>query len=229
MSFQARFHRIQQKIMPKHVAQVSLRTWIFTILISVVVYGYNAFTQSADIQTARLLNHTLADVSILLIGLSFALSGICYFWNFADTLIIYRKDLGLNGFYLALTHTIMVLIRRPVTSFLEPERIGPFMAAVLSLIIFTVMASVSNRYAITALGGVGWRRILRFGYVGYVFGLIHLGMLNVDRWIAWVLTTPATMSEVFAPMSFMVFTFGCMVLGLRIVLQMDLRKKEAKK
>lgn len=186
-------------------------------------------TAAPDAQTARLLNHTVADVSILLIGLSFALSGICYFWNFADTLIMYRKDLGLNGFYLALTHTILVLIRRPVSSFLEPERIGPFMAAVLSLLIFTVMASVSNRYAITALGGVAWRRVLRFGYVAYILGLIHAGMLGIDRWIAWVLTTPTSMATLLPPMSFMVFIFGCFVLGLRLVLQYDLRVRSSAK
>lgn len=202
-----------------------LDSWIFTAFLVAGFFFYNlmAATQTTG-QGIRIFNHTLADASIVLIGMSLALSGICYFWNFADTYIGYRKYLGLAGFYMAAAHTVIALTRRPLSAFLTPDRILPFLAAALSIVLFAIMAAVSNTPAIKRLGYPHWKKILAFGYIAYVAGLLHFGMLNYARWFSWLAGTEAIGTQV-PPLSFIVFVFGGFVLGLRVALWIDTRKK----
>lgn len=202
-----------------------LDSWILTSLLVAGFFFYNLLTatQTAG-QGIRLFNHAVADASIVLIGMSLALSGICHFWNFADTYIGYRKYMGLAGFYMAAAHTAIALTRRPLSSFLTPDRIIPFVAAVLSITLLAVMAAVSNTTAIKRIGYPHWKKILAAGYLAYVAGLVHFGMLNYTRWFTWLEATEPTHTQA-PPLSLIVFVFGGFVLGLRVALWIDTRKK----
>lgn len=202
-----------------------LDSWIFTSFLVGGFFFYNLISAAETAgQGIRILNHAVADASIVLIGMSLALSGICHFWNFADTYIGYRKYLGLAGFYMAAAHTVIALTRRPLSAFLTPDRVVPFAAAVLSIILFAVMAAVSNTPAIKRLGYPHWKKILAIGYLAYLAGLMHFGMLNYARWFTW-LTEAEGVATNAPPLSLLVFVFGGFVLGLRVALWIDTRKK----
>src|SRR3990167_2631115 len=99
MPFAKRFEEISKKIKPVSPALL----WLKTALFSVAVFAVGALYLYVRRGTFDLSisNKVFASTAVILIGLSFALSAICYFWNFADTKIIYRKYLGLSGFAFA--------------------------------------------------------------------------------------------------------------------------------
>ena len=75
-------------------------------IVSVVIFGlFYGYLHWMAIP--NLLNKAVADTSVVLISLSMLFSSICYFWNFADTKIVYRKHLGLVGFAYAVVHLLL--------------------------------------------------------------------------------------------------------------------------
>lgn len=154
-----------------------------------------------------------AGTAAILIGTSFALSGICYFFNFADSKIVYRKYLGVVGYASALTYSILLI-------FLEPERymygwpgelLKPdVLLGLTAMSIFTLMALVSNNTAIKLLGPHVWREILHLGYLGYGLLVIRAVYLDHAAWAAWF-TAPTPLP----PFRLTLSLFACSVILLR--------------
>lgn len=179
------------------------------------LFIFYAFFQTGGLGIVA-VSAALAQTAFLLIGLSMVLSSICYFWNFADTKIIYRKYLGLSGFAFALTHGIIALWFLPGVSFLDyfkQNNIMPFTFGVLALFIYSMMALISNKYAITKLGGNFWRLLLRLGYLAYAYTIIHFALRSSSQWMQWV-ASPRSLP----PMSLLLFLFGLGVIILRLAL-----------
>jgi len=191
-------------------------TIVYSIFIVGIVSIYS-FALGAD-PTVRTLNRILADVSFLLLGLSLVLSSLCYFFNFADKLIIFRKHLGVVGVAYMLVHMLISFtyagISPLLSFFLAYHSIRSFIAASGSTIIFVMMAVLSNRFSIQHIGPARWRMIMRIGYIGYALGMIHFGLRGWDKWLLWM----SGNSTLFPPFSFMIFLFGIVVICLRIAL-----------
>lgn len=166
-----------------------------------------------------------ASAAVVLIGCSFALSGLCYFWNFVDTKIIYRKYIGLMGFYLAVVHAgFSIALLRQFTDFWTyygvPANAVSNGMAVLALLIFLMMAAISNQFAVHELGTTRWRQLLRVGYLGYVFAMIHFGVKRWDEWGVWV-----SDSSGLPPISLLLIIFAVFVIFLRGALWVSLKNK----
>jgi DMSO/TMAO reductase YedYZ heme-binding membrane subunit len=238
MSFVARFEEIMQKREVTLLWKLSLHTAWISVLVFIFAYWYLSLTEpESSIVTT---NKALADTAMILIGLSFALSGLCYFWNFVDTKIIYRKYLGLSGFAFGLAHGVMSAIfyfvwkprgyeNNPIFivghqwdfgAFLVPNQYA-FFSAVIAISIFTMMAVISNQYAVHELGGIWWRRLLRVGYLAYIFATIHFAIKNIPEWRLMMKTPEFELP----PLNFWVFLLVCGVIGLRLALWHSLRKK----
>ncbi len=196
-----------------------LRVMLFSIVVFGAGYAYTAW-----LGTPSVLNKTAADTSIIVMGLSMLLSSICYFWNSFDSLIRYRKHLGLVGFAFACAH--MVLSFPAFQALFRPEvwqkgLMWPALTGTLAMVIFTVMALVSNTKMAMLLGGKTWRRILRTGYVAVLFVLAHVVILKSARWITWyengMQTAPA--------LSLLVSGFMVVVILMRIALWLATRNK----
>src|SRR5690606_23440371 len=102
---------------------------------------------------------TFALTAGVLIGLSFALSGLTYFYDFLDTKLKYRKQLGLVGYYLAVIYTLLLIAYLP--DIYWPSSAGTLFAfatltGVAAMTIFTFMAIISGSWAIKLLGK-NWR------------------------------------------------------------------------
>lgn len=224
--FPERHDEIMKRV-PKHpTVRLWVRTFIFGFIVLLLCALYLYFYRHRHF-TLRTANSAFADAGFILIGLSFALSGICYFWNFFDTKIIYRKYLGLVGFFFELAHTIIALFFLPAFPFPEHyvrrENFLGFIAALGSIIIFIGMALISNRYAASKLGGKHWRTLLRTGYVAMILGLIHFGFRRYEGWLTW-LKHPSALP----PSSIIIFSFGILVLILRLCLAFALWRKKKK-
>lgn len=176
--------------------------------------------------TLGVVNKASAHTAFILIGISFALSSICYFWNFLDSKIVYRKDIGLSGFAFAMAHGIISFWFLPnrfpfPEYYLASENILSFIFAVSALLIYAVMAAISNHFATHILGGVLWRYLLRLGYVAYVYTILHFALQEYEEWIGWF----AHRETVIPPSSFFLFLFGMLIILLRISLWIALLRK----
>lgn len=219
MPYRNWYKNVVTKIDPSAERKLYRHVLIFALAIFGVLYAYMDW-QGMD----RILNKAVADTSIILIGFSMMLSALCYFWDFVDTKIIYRKHLGLVGFAFALGHMALSfsLVERlfSLSYWLDPSNLR-FTSAGAAIIIFTIMALVSNKYAASELGGKVWRLILRTGYIGVTLIWLHVYLLKSKQWFAWY---EGGMEG--APSAAMLVTiFMTLVIFMRIALWLSLLKK----
>lgn len=171
------------------------------------------------------VNRVIAGVSLFLIGLSFILSGVCYFWDKLDSFIVYRKYLGLLGFGMAVAHifvTVLYLQERYALDQWLTTRIVPFLLGLGSTIIFTFMAAISTQWAAKKIGGRWWRKILRWGgYIAYILLLGHVVMAKQYGWNRWL----ENMDTWMPPLSMLGVVFIVVVLGMRVALWWSVRRQ----
>lgn len=226
-------HNIEKKLQ----SQISLRplhsekrlwieTFIYSFILLLVISGY--YFIAGGTFSARILNRVIADLTFILIGISLVLSSVCYFWDFADKFIIYRKHLGLVGFAYLLVHIALSVFLSDYSPFpgyfLEDKRIAGFMAALAATIIFVGMTLISNKFAIHEIGPKRWRHLMRFGFVAYVFALYHFGAKGMQYWLPWFVGEGKSIFPSFGMMS---FAFGSVVVILRIALWIATAGKQA--
>jgi hypothetical protein len=170
------------------------------------------------------VNKAAADTAIILMGFSMLQSGLSYFFNLFDRIIIYRKYFGLTGFAFAITHLVlswgafMNLLR--LETWMKGAML-PALTGTLAFVIFTIMASISNTFFTKLLGSEAWRRTLRTGYLAVIFVLAHVVLLKYGRWTTWYLEGMQTPPS----LSLIVSIFMCVVLVMRLLLWFSLRNK----
>ena len=224
MSFVNKFQTIVSKV--KGVNPINL--WGKSILLGGIIYalcyGYYILTKEGATGN-RLLSQTLANAGMIMIGLSFMMSGLTYFWDFVDTKIIYRKHIGLVGFYMTAVHVYLALrsaYLNPARSFGDGLDVLGFFLGCLALAIFLEMTIVSNQYSVRELGNKAWRMILRTGYVAYLFAVVHLIFKKLSVWQEWMNGETSK----FPPLSLVIVAFSLVVFGMRMALWIALKKKE---
>ncbi len=192
------------------------KMWIHSLGLASVLFmfflGY-VFLESGSFSLLSVSMATAATAAIM-IGLSFALSGFCFYFDFLDRKIAYRKYLGLVGFWFALTYSIMLL-------FVDPNRYfygffvnvlsADFILGLTAMSIFTFMALISNNWAMKKLGVKRWRYGLRLGYLAYLLLIIRAMVLDHDIWIAWF-HSPVTLP----PVRLIISIFATIVLVFRL-------------
>ncbi len=173
--------------------------------------------------TTAVLSEALAFAGGVLIGLSFALSGLSYYLNIFDGFLKYRKFLGLVGYYLALIYSITLLFRFPEKynlldslSFLTVESI----LGLSAMGIFTFMAIISGTWAVKRFGKT-WRSYLRLGYVAYTLLIIRAVIVEGSMWSEWW-----TLKATVPPPRLLLSCFAIAVILLRIALEISLRTKQ---
>lgn len=129
------------------------------------------------------LAKVMAGTANFLFAASFSLSALGYYFNFLDSKIIYRKYLGLLGFFASLIYSLLLPLVRPERyfyGFFENFWSSDVLLGLGSMIIFAVMAIISNNNAMQAIGPIRWRAILRLGYVAF-FLLVLRAYLNNEN------------------------------------------------
>lgn len=191
---------------------------MYSLVIFIIISLYIFATQGT--YDLRAFSRATANVGIILIGLSFMLSGLCYFWNFADHFIIYRKQLGVIGFIYALMHTSVVLYHAGTTQILIPTSLTRYgdialISAEIAIIIYVGMTIISTQTVIHEIGGQRWRQLLRWGYIGLILSLLHMFIKGSYEWLSWLTGKSVGM---FPAIGLLIFIFGIAVILLRIKL-----------
>lgn len=213
--------KVVKKVGPISELTLYFHSALFGLLVFGICYWYTSILKIPNV-----LNKSVADAAVVLIGFSMLLSSLCYFWNFVDSKIVYRKHLGLVGFAFAVTH--IVLSFSALQSLFEvatwqKNAMWPMLTGALAMIIFSIMAAISNQFMATELGGKVWRGILRTGYIGVVLVWAHVILLKAPRWLTWLQggmkTPPST--------SIIISCFLAFVVLMRIALWFSLKPKQA--
>ena len=172
------------------------------------------------------VNEAIAETGVVLLGLSMILSSVCYFWNFADSKLIYRKYLGVGGLICGIMHALVILLflgdefSFPSYFFSHWLAIG---FGLLAIILFIFIVMISTKKMIARIGGQRWRKTIRYvGYIGYVFVVIHFSMQKYPEWISWMFTRKPSMLP---PLSIFTGLFAVTVIIMRLVLWRALVKK----
>ncbi len=130
--------------------------------------------------TLKSFAKTFAGTGNFLLAGSFVLSSLGYFFDFLDSKVIYRKYLGLLGYFSALIYTVLVAYIRPeyyFFGFFEHFWSSDILLGSTAMAILTAMALISNNRAMLWIGPARWRIFLRFGYLAF-FLLVLRAILN---------------------------------------------------
>lgn len=179
-----------QDIFARHVTR---RMWRETLFLGLLLYiAFVILTYVLDGALGlRTYSKALGGTAAILFGASFAMSGFCYYFDFLDAKIGYRKYLGLTGYFFALLYSFSLLI-------VEPERYfygffnnfwsADFLLGLTSMALFTFMALISNTSAMKKLGPHRWRLSLRVGY--FAWSLLALRAFAIEHalWAQWLRT-----------------------------------------
>lgn len=196
------------------------QTLLFAEVVYLAFYFYLLHSPSSIPQ-----NNAVANTAVFLMGASMILSGLCYFWNLFDRFAPFKKYLGLVGFAFAVTHVYLYI--PAFMSLFSPATWGrPFIWVLLtglsSLLIFTVMALISNNYAARKLGGKNWKLILRTGYIALLLAGIHILLLSRKGWVAWYNSG----FDGLPALNLIISVFIVVVLGMRIALWIALKNRK---
>lgn len=199
-----------------------IKTGIFGMIVFGLIWSYLKW-----LNIPGELNKAMADTAVVLMGFSMLLSSICYFWNFLDWAISYRKYLGLIGFAFSIAH--LLLSWEEVESLLkfwawEGSPNWPFICGGVAFAIFLLMALVSNSAAARMLGALTWKRILRAGYIAVLLVTAHVYLLKSGRWLTWFNGGMKTLPS----MSLLITIFMIIVVGMRVLLWWVLKQKAQK-
>lgn len=185
------------------------------------LYEYFYSREFSMITVAR----ATAGVGALMIGFSFALSGLAYFFNFVDRILGYRKNIGLVGYYFALAYCWMLLFVDPdkyLYSFFENFISWDFTLGLGAMAIFTFMAIISNNKAMKIMGVSTWRRGLRLGYLAITLLVVRTVILEGDYWRKWF-QAPAGLPPLH--MLVTILAFGVILLRLAMAVSIFVKSK----
>lgn len=202
------------------------KLWIEALVYGLLLTVFSCIYQFIQARSFTLytLQAAFSFSGIILINLSFILSGVSYFWHIGIKKLGHRKQYGVVGFVLVLIHALLSLQLYAGSIFsLSLFMSGPviYISALCALIIFTMMVIVSNFGIPAKIGVLLWRQLLRVGYIGIVLFTIHLFLLRYITWIRWF----NTFNPLLPPLSLFLFLFSAAAVGLRMALFIALKKR----
>jgi len=125
-----------------------------------------------------ILNKVFASTSLVLLGIVLLMGPISRFYNLFDKWLIYRREIGLMAFFLALAHSVISYSGRISQSLL---------LGAISLVILTVLFLVSFKFAESKINRKFWILLQSWGLrIGALLAFWHLVALKYPGWIKWL-------------------------------------------
>lgn len=167
--------------------------------------------------SVRWFSQTLIGTSGILFCLSLGLSSLnFYFPTTFGKRVIYRRYLGLMGYFVALIDLSLLLTLEHeyyVFGLAENLFTPDLILGGTAMAIFTLMALISNQEATNILGPKLWRNLLRLGYLALLLLVMRAFVIEGLGWNRW-LFDPVGLPPVRLLISFM----ALMVLFARLSL-----------
>lgn len=144
------------------------------------LFGILSFTNTQT--SLSELNKVAALAGIGIIALVFIIGPLSKFRPLVFArYLVYRKPLGLMGFALVLIHSIYsayVFYGFSIDKIIVNDKLLPFIAGLLSLFIFFLMAITSTESAVKKIGYKNWKALQTFGYIGLLFAVVHFFVIE---------------------------------------------------
>lgn len=199
-----------------------LGLWLRSLLTAMIFYGIGVLyiPLYRGVFDLHGMSEALAFAGGILLGSSFALSGMSYFFNFLDSKLKYRKSLGLLGYYLAFGYSLTLIFRFPdqywrnlLTTIWEPQAL----LGLSAMAILSISAIASTNWATRKLG-VYFRPVLRTGYIAYALLITRAILVEGDIWMSWIVKL-----DTLPPPRLLLSIFAFYVIVLRIFLEISIR------
>lgn len=135
------------------------------------------------------ISKALAGTGALLLAASFSLSGFCYYWDFLDTKIAYRKYLGLVAFYWMLAYSLSLAFLYSdiyIFGFWENISSWDMILGITSMLIFFMLVVISRDSMMIKIGPKKWRKLMRLGYLAWLLLAIRAYLIEKDLWHSYM-------------------------------------------
>ena len=195
---------------------IKFKMWRASLIIATVFfiiffgYTFKFYGGLSLLATSQAVSGT----ATIMLGLSFAMSGIGYWWDFLDSKVAYRKYLGLTGFWLALLYAIMLIFINPDRYFYNlADNLGTtdVLFGIGAMIIFIFMSMISRSWVIQAMGAANWRYGLRIGYLAYAMLVARAAIVDHSIWAEWWQVPLDSLP----PVSLLISVFAVVIIGFR--------------
>ena len=209
---------------PRRERRPAVRLWFRALAVALSVFVFGCFyffvrqfmKDGAWLFDLTLANKALGTTSLFLISQSMLLTGVAYFLRGKSRLLAHRKHYGLAGFWVGLVHGAVNHFLLPAVG-LQPERNAKSLLSdapgLMALIIFGIMAALSNAEAKGRMGGKAWRKLLRYGgYAGLILAAGHTALLKWGSWTNYLRTSDPALPSLSLPAA--VFAAAAVLLRL---------------
>lgn len=184
-----------QKVIEAHLVHFSLKKklWLNTLLIAAALYAilaYITFLLDKSLEPLT-FSKALGGTAAICLAISFSFSSWCYYFNFLDHKLIYRKYFGLTGYYIAILYSFSLLFvnsERYFFGFFENIFSADFILGLSALAYFTFMAVISNSWAIKQMSPKHWRWALRGGFAAWFLLAVRAFILEKPLWLDYLST-----------------------------------------
>ena len=154
--------------------------------------------------------------AIFLVGWSLALGPWVRLGKADQSVLRYRRPVGVLGVVSAVIHVVLSLTclndRFAMSYYLDHS-----IATVAGIVAFVVLLSnvaASSASVAERMGMSAWKTMQRLLYPAFALALMHFVLLDkIPNWIKWL----KTFDPVWPPGTFPTFVFGCLVLMLWVV------------
>lgn len=167
----------------------------------------------------REFNKVAALAGIGILAVTFLLGPISRMFSKVSWLLVYRKNLGLLGFFLVVLHGIYSAVVFYKLDFVKaiydnPKSLG-FVTAIVALLIFIAMAVTSTKQAVAKMGYGKWKMLQKLGYVGLFLSVIHFVVLETKAGTGFDVR-PFALLFLFLPVLAILLRLGMALVGAAV-------------
>ena len=164
-----------------------LKVLVFSSILFAIISFYNLYRYGYfDLYIA---NKVFASLAFILLGIVLLLGPAGRLFSFTAPYLVYRKQMGIVAFFLALIHGFVSLFflpsKFPLSTFINPLS-WPFVFGLTATLILTFIFLISNNKAMKLIGPSRW---WRFQYQGlrlaFFFIFLHAVFRKGKEWLIW--------------------------------------------
>ena len=202
----------------EQIRQYSLTT-IFGLVLFILLSGY-LFLRRGYFDL-YIINKVLAGVSLIILAAVVFIGPLSRFYDRFDSWIIYRKELGIVAFLLALAHGVISFFflsdRFSITYFMN--NLLTFIFGLISLFILAYLFILSFEKVIDNLDRKKWWLVQSWGVrIAGTLVFLHVFLLKYPGWLKWYAQggAPELARPYLPPASIIAFAFAFFVVLVRL-------------
>jgi DMSO/TMAO reductase YedYZ heme-binding membrane subunit len=154
------------------------KPYVFSAAVLTALLGYY-FVYSSKVVDTDSINKVVAYTATYLIGFAIFIGPLTRLAPSLNSLLAYRRPLGLTGFGFAILHVIVLTLHLlGENTAVTAATIVSIVFAGLAFMILTIMSLTSKPEWVSRLTQENWKSLHRLGYLALAFILLHIILLH---------------------------------------------------